>query len=48
MNNFNRTLSLVTMAGIAGLLVLNWKGANTLLHTVAGATTGYVRTVQGR
>lgn len=48
MANFNRTLSLITMAGIAGLLVLNWRGANALLHTVAGATTGYVKTVQGR
>jgi hypothetical protein len=46
--NFNRTLSLITMAGIAGLLVLNWRGSNALLHTVANATTGYVKTVQGR
>jgi nitrogen regulatory protein PII-like uncharacterized protein len=46
--NFNRTLSIVTMAGIAGLVVLNYKGANVLLHSVAGATTGYLKTVQGR
>jgi hypothetical protein len=44
----NRILTLATMAGIAGLVVLNWKGANTLLQTTANATTNYVKTVQGR
>ena len=48
MGDFNKTLSIITFAGIAGLVVLNYKGANALLHTVAGATTGYVKTVQGR
>lgn len=45
---FNRYLSLVTFAGIAGLVILNWRGANTLLATTAKATTDYVRAVQGR
>lgn len=44
----NRLLTLATFAGIAGLVVLNYKGANTLLHTVSDATSGYVKTVQGR
>lgn len=44
----NRVLTLATFAGIAGLVILNWKGANTLLQTTAQATTGYVKTVQGR
>lgn len=49
MNEFaNRVLTLATFAGIAGLIVLNWRGSNTLLHTVAQGTTSYVRTVQGR
>lgn len=44
----NRVLTLATFAGIAGLLVLNWRGANALLQTVANSTTNYVKTVQGR
>jgi hypothetical protein len=44
----NRILTLATFAGIAGLVVLNYKGANTLLHTTSDATTGYIRTIQGR
>lgn len=44
----NRVLTLATFAGIAGLVILNWRGANTLLATTAKATTDYVRTVQGR
>lgn len=44
----NRFLTLVTFAGVAGLVILNWKGANTLLQTTAAATTSYVKTVQGR
>lgn len=49
MNEFaNRVLTLATFAGIAGLVILNWRGANTLIATTARATTSYVRTVQGR
>lgn len=42
-----------TIAGI-GMLILvylvlrNWKGANALLATGAGATGGIIRTLQGR
>lgn len=49
MNEFaNRVLTLATFAGIAGLVVLNYKGANTLLHTTSDATNGYIKTIQGR
>lgn len=49
MNDFaNRVLTLATFAGIAGLVILNWRGANVLLTTTAKATTDYIRTVQGR
>lgn len=44
----NRFITLATFAGIAGLVILNWRGANTLLHTTAQATTSYIKTVQGR
>ena len=47
-DSFNRFLTLATMAGIAGLVILNWKGSNTLLHTTAQATTSYIKTIQGR
>jgi len=49
MNEFaNRVLTLATFAGIAGLVILNWKGSNTLLTTTANATTSYIKTIQGR
>lgn len=49
MNDFaNRLLTLATFAGIAGLVILNWKGANTLLTTTGQATTNYIKTIQGR
>lgn len=44
----NRVLTLATLAGITGLVVLNYKGANTLLHTTSDATNSYVKTIQGR
>lgn len=44
----NRVLTLATFAGVAGLVILNWRGSNTLLHTVSGATTSYIKTIQGR
>lgn len=47
-NAFDKLLSAATMAGIAGLLILNWRGTNELLKTISSATTGYVKTVQGR
>lgn len=44
----NRVLTLATFAGIAGLVILNWKGSNTLLTTVGNSTTAYIKTIQGR
>lgn len=44
----NKVLSTLTLAGIAGLVVLNWTGANKLLATAGQIGTGYVKTVQGR
>jgi hypothetical protein len=42
-----------TLAGIgllifAYLMLANWKGANALLATAAGAGSGVIRTLQGR
>lgn len=47
-NAFDKLLSAATFAGIAGLVILNWRGANELLKTISTATTGYIKTVQGR
>lgn len=44
----NKALTLATFAGIAGLIILNWQGSNTLLHSVSSATNSYVKTVQGK
>lgn len=44
----NRALTLFTLAGIAGLVLFNYRGANVLLQSTANATTNYIKTVQGR
>lgn len=44
----NRFITLATFAGIAGLVILNWKGANTILHTLETGSTSYIKTIQGR
>lgn len=44
----NRVITLATFGGIAGLIVLNWQGSNTLFHTIASGGTSYVKTLQGR
>lgn len=44
----NKVLTTLTIAGIAGLVVLNYKGANTLLSTAGTIGTKYISTVQGR
>lgn len=46
--NGNKILTTLTIAGIAGLVVLNFKGSNTLLATLGSIGSGYVKTVQGR
>lgn len=48
MGEGNHLLSIITGAGLAGLIILNYKGANTLLGTLAGGADKYVSTVQGR
>ena len=47
-NEFNRILTLITFAGIAGLVILNYKGANTIFGTLGSTANNYVKTVQGR
>ena len=46
--DFNRVLSVLTMAGLAGLVILNYQGASTLFSTLGSQATHYVSTVQGR
>lgn len=48
MNQFDKVLSLITFAGIAGLVILNYKGANTIFGTLSSSANTYVKTVQGR
>jgi hypothetical protein len=45
--DFNKTLSTLTFAGLAGLLVFNWRGVNELIKTLGGAANNYVGTVRG-
>lgn len=44
----NRLLTLATFAGIAGLVLFNYKAADALFHTTSQATNGYIKTIQGR
>lgn len=46
--DFNKVLSTLTFAGLCGLVILNWQGANELLKTAGDVGNGYVGTVQGR
>jgi hypothetical protein len=42
----DRIITLATFAGIAGLLILHPKNADTLIKSISNATNGYVHTVQ--
>lgn len=44
----DRLLSILTWAGIAGLLILNADGAVKVINAIGGFATSYVTTVQGR
>lgn len=44
----DRLLSILTWAGIAGLLILNADKAVKVINSVGGFATSYVMTVQGR
>lgn len=44
----NRLLTVLTAAGLVGLLIFNWRASNTLLGTAGTVANNYVRTVQGR
>jgi hypothetical protein len=46
--DLNRWFSIATMAGLVGLVVLNYRGATQLFNAISDATINYVRTVQGR
>ena len=43
----NKLVSTLTFAGVAGLVIFNSAGANTLLKTAGNVGTSYVSTVQG-
>lgn len=45
--NFDKILSIVTMAALAGLVVLNADKAGQLINAIAGGTTQYIRALQG-
>jgi len=42
------TLAGIGMLILAYLVLRNWRGANALLATAAGAGSGVIRTLQGR
>lgn len=44
----DRLLTILTWAGIAGLIILNADNAVKVFNSVGGFTTDYVKTVQGR
>ena len=46
--NFDKTLSIITVAGIIGLLILNYQGTVAVAETVSKGTVDYVKAVQGR
>jgi hypothetical protein len=46
--NLDRILSILTWAGIAGLVVLNAGNATQLIDSLAKGATQYVTAVQGR
>jgi hypothetical protein len=46
--NFDRILSILTFAGVAGLVILNANGASEIIKALSGAANSYVATVQGR
>lgn len=45
---FQDVLVGIGMLILAYLVLVNWKGANTLLATAASASSGVIRTLQGR
>ena len=46
--NFDKVLSIITWAAIAGLVILNADNFAKIVNAVGGTTTGYVTAVQGR
>lgn len=46
--NFDRVLSIITMAALAGLVILNASQAETIIKSLSAASTSYISTVQGR
>ena len=48
MNNINVWLTTITMAALAGLVVLNFQGSAQILNALGGNAVNYVKAVQGR
>lgn len=46
--NTDRLLSIVTFAALAGLFVLNYRGATEVIGAIGSSTVNYVKAVQGR
>lgn len=45
--SFDKLVTTLTLAGIAGLVLVNYKGANTLLATLGKVSGDYVTAVRG-
>lgn len=48
MNNFNAVLSTITVAGIFGLIILNYQGSAAVFNTLGSNAVNYLTAVQGR
>lgn len=46
--NFDKTLSIITVAAIVGLLILNYQGTVQVAQAVSSGTVDYIKAVQGR
>lgn len=46
--DLNKVLSLLTVAGLVGLVILNPSGSAKVFSTLGGVANNYVATVQGR
>lgn len=45
--DFNKTLSTLTFVGLAGLVLYNFRAANSLLNTLGSVANNYIGTVRG-
>ena len=46
--DFDKALTIVTFAGLFGLVILNFQGSTAVVNAIGGQTASYVKAVQGR